>query len=57
MEPIKGTGDITREFTVWCALCEAWHQESARTQADAIKLFRSEGWKKTKECGWICPKH
>jgi hypothetical protein len=53
----SGNGDITREFTVWCGLCSEWHQESAKNQTIAIKIFRRSGWIKTKEHGWICSKH
>lgn len=46
-------GEISREFTVWCAKCVEWHQVSARTQTIAIKEFKQVGWKKTKD-GWTC---
>jgi hypothetical protein len=48
-------GEITNEFTVWCAKCERY-QESARKKTWAIKTFKDLGWRKTKWDGWICPK-
>lgn len=48
-------GDITTEYTVWCASCSEWHQECNLTKAVAIKVFKNLGWKKVKEIGWTCP--
>jgi len=48
-------GRISTEFTVWCGTCIKWHQLSAKNQKSAIIYFSSNGWKKIKPAGWICP--
>jgi phage FluMu protein Com len=49
-------GEISNEFTVWCAKCNEWYQESTRKKASAVEAFKVLGWRKTKWDGWICPK-
>lgn len=45
---------ITREHTVWCSRCAAWHQESAYFRYEFVRLVKSQGW----QCvagEWLCP--
>lgn len=52
------TGSITKEYTVWCALCERWHNEGfMANQKYAEARFRNLGWKKKIKIGWVCPDH
>ena len=63
-EPIRGSGKITTQFTVWCRLCER-HLEIDGTKAECVARFRYVGWKRRDfpkpdgDCArlWICPKH
>jgi hypothetical protein len=50
------SGEISNEFTVWCARCDEWHQESTRKKAWAVEVFKVLGWRKTRWDGWFCPK-
>lgn len=50
-------GQITRQFTVWCALCDEWYQVSCNIQTGAVKRFELVSWKKDKKHGWLCPDH
>lgn len=50
-------GEITTEYTVWCANdeCVKWYQEAyAKNKTNAVKIFKNKGWKKTTN-GWVCP--
>lgn len=48
-------GIITKEWTIWCEDCEEWDQEcQASSQADAIRMWRKDGWQKRKR-KWRCP--
>jgi hypothetical protein len=48
------SGNITREYTAWCATCIHWEQDgTASTLVGAKKVFRQNGWKETK-LGWVC---
>jgi hypothetical protein len=48
-------GQITTEYTFWCATCTNWHQEChASSKAEAITQARKMFWKKRK-IGWTCP--
>lgn len=49
------SGNITREYTVWCGRCPKWTQDAtSNTKALAVKEFRRNGWKESKN-GWVCP--
>jgi hypothetical protein len=51
-------GSISTEYTVWCGLCAEWEQFAClRSKAQAAAEARREGWRHTKENGWICAAH
>lgn len=52
---MSGDGRISTERTVWCALCDEWHQEAVRTKAEMAEAARALGWHKIKTHGWVCP--
>lgn len=52
---MPGSGNITREATVWCGYCEEWHQDTGYKMHWFQKVIKSLGWKKI-EGRWVCPK-
>lgn len=49
-------GRVSTEFTVWCGACWGWLQRSG-PRRDAERMWRAEGWTKTRSRGWLCPDH
>ena len=49
-------GKVSTGYTVRCGKCEAQHQldNMSRKSEFHIQIER-EGWRKTREYGWICP--
>jgi hypothetical protein len=47
-------GRITREHTMWCGRCWAWHQEAEPAKAKFVRMMRSSGWRRRKGYGWVC---
>lgn len=47
-------GYISRQHTVWCGVCSCWEQVDENRKQDAIKRFRRNGWKQTRQHGWLC---
>jgi len=50
-----GLGNITREHTAWCFLCEHWEQEGEHSKSRFIKWLKRGGWKLVAG-KWVCPK-
>lgn len=51
-----GTGEITREWTVWCFACTEWFQcGTENTVKDAVVNFRAHGWRLI-DGKWHCNK-
>lgn len=46
-------GRVSTEKTIWCGRCSHWDQRSSEN--GILKLWRKEGWKRTKRHGWVCP--
>ena len=53
-EHSAGSGDIDKQYTVWCSRCAEWHQESVEKKAIFVRLIKNCGWKKIKGL-WVCP--
>ncbi len=54
----KEIGRIITGHTVFCGLCiGSKHLDFTFSKLNAEGKFRSEGWKKTKKYGWVCPCH
>jgi len=47
-------GYISRQHTVWCGVCGCWWQVDEHLKRDAVKRCRRQGWKQTRENGWVC---
>ena len=45
-------GQISRETTVWCGLCSLWNTKPGTGNSS---WWRREGWRMTREHGWVCP--
>lgn len=52
-------GTIQQYYTVWCGHpdCSVWEDVKANDKQEVARLARANGWRKTKQHGWICPNH
>ncbi len=50
---MPGSGNITKEHTVWCATCEKWEQFCENTIRKTMVAAKLKGWKNIKGL-WIC---
>lgn len=50
--PAKGYA--VRGYTVWCGECGNWDQVSGSLKS-CEKLWKKNGWTKTRRWGWLCP--
>jgi hypothetical protein len=49
-------GNITKEYTVWCAACERGiTMPFSTTYAEAEEDAEENGWKYKNGNGWLCP--
>ena len=56
----KEHGHISYSFTFWCGDVESdcqWWDMYGGSKKNTIVMARHDGWKKTREFGWLCPMH
>lgn len=44
-------------WSVTCVLCGVSRYEPASSQGAFGELLRSEGWRRDRRVGWVCPAH
>jgi hypothetical protein len=55
MSEARPKGYISKQFTVWCGLCNKWDQASAPRNKVFVAEIKAAGWRSYSHFGWVCP--